>query len=445
MLGWLNRQVDCFGSVLFRGSIPPLLSNFTQLEPAGVSIRNLEAGPNAHWRAELTHREWGEAEICCFREFVPVAPVVVKFDSRLSDEDKQAATLARSGVSLKMQGHRKNVLRDRKQLLRYFQCLMGDDALISMDHMGQKLWTRESLDEELLHDADLDIESMFVIHCVHEEQAEGVEEKPVAYWAHTHGLAELGVYDFDVLRPSPLLMGAGSDTFRAIAYMILEGQVGPSTDRHPVVQPGGEVAFVDVAEFNRKAAKADLALRDDPNDPAHNQKRLILCEPAPRGLMAWLRGRNPRPSVTLSTIDDDNMISLFTTGASDLMAARARNTIELFRQFSQEFAELEVKPLVKLGYRVDGGEPNDREHLWFEVHSCNADSVDATLLNQPYYIARMKANERGQHDLGLLTDWTIITPAGSINPREMGRARFLRSNRERVLEILRQAREAGQE
>src|SRR5688572_23561438 len=72
MLGWKTRQLDCTGSVLFRGSMAPLLENFTQLAPAGVRVWPRPGNAEARWLADLEHPAWGRAEAICLREFPPV-------------------------------------------------------------------------------------------------------------------------------------------------------------------------------------------------------------------------------------------------------------------------------------------------------------------------------------------------------------------------------------
>jgi uncharacterized protein YegJ (DUF2314 family) len=417
--------------------MPPRLENFAaQFQRAGMRVTPLPATKDLHWSATLEHGPWGKATITCPRAFQPVPAVLVDFDPRLDDADRKAARSARSGVNVTLNTSKKNVLRDRKLLLRFLRCVMDTDGVMAVDHGGPKFWPREALNDELAHDADLDIDSLFVTHLIYDPEESADEDERKAYWAHTHGLADLGAYDFDILRPSPLLTGAGYDTFRAIAFLILEEAVGPGTNRHPVIAPGGDVSFVSIEEFNRSAPAAEIALRDGTDDPDHNTKRLVLCEPRRTGLLGWLGFGKVRPSKLLSTIDNDHMVCIFSTPATELMADRARNTFDLFIQFMEEFREFEVQPLVKLGYVVDGGDENEREHLWFEVHAVGKKKLDATLINEPFGIERMKAGQRASHSVDLLTDWQILTPLGPINPREMVAARRIRANRDKMREIL---------
>lgn len=438
LFDWKSQNVDCHGSVLFRGSMPPLLGNFTQLQGTGIMVTPRDSAANAHWIADLQHPTWGNATVTCARDFKPISKLLFDFDPRLTDQDKHAIQSAGSKIYVSVSGSKTNVLRDRKHLLRYLQCFMGNDGLIAIDQIAHKFWPREALHDELCHDADLDVESIMLVHLIHDGVIKtNNSSHPHTYWAHTHGLAELGAMDFDILRPSQLLVANAFDAFRAIAFLILEKKVGPTTERFKVIHPGGDIAFVPVAEFNKHASHADRELRDGSTDEYHNSNRLILCEPRKKGFLSRLfGGGRVEPSRTLSQIKDDHMTANFTSAATDLMAARARHTIGVMRQLVEEFAKFKIKPLVKLGYPVDRATTGEREHLWFDVHSFGQDSVNATLLNKPFRVAALREGDRGDHDLQKLTDWTIMTPLGQINPRAMGVARKMRQAREKLREQL---------
>ena len=59
------------------------------------------------------------------------------------------------------------------------------------------------------------------------------------------------------------------------------------------------------------------------------------------------------------------------------------------------------------------------EHLWFDVESATNKSVDGTLLNRPFRIARLRQGQRATLDLKLLTDWTIQSPRGHYTPESV--------------------------
>jgi hypothetical protein len=97
--------------------------------------------------------------------------------------------------------------------------------------------------------------------------------------------------------------------------------------------------------------------------------------------------------------------------------------------------------LAKIGYVVDGGGADEREHLWFEVHELHDDCIDGTLLNQPYWIERLNEGDRGSHPLELLSDWSVLTPFGPINPHAFYARRLVREHHDEMLEMLEKARQ----
>lgn len=439
---WTEQPVSCGGSVLFRGTMPPRIENFEQLAKAGASVRKHPPNADAHWSAEVAVPQWGTVTVLCLRDYAPVPPVLVEYDPRLTPEDRKAALAAGSWINIKMEGAQKNILRDRKIFLRFLRLFLGTDGLITMDHLAQRFWTREALDEELQHDAEVDVEALFITHAISEddtvEQSPESDEQKRCIWLHTHGLADLGTFDFDIMRPSPMLIGSGYDCVRALAYTLLEEGPAIANQTVPVFTPGGECTLVPVAEFNRSAPAADRAPRGDPADPTHNEGRVICCDPVKKRFFGL--GASIRASRALSTINTDHMMSQFPSAATTIMARRARQTYLLFASFAKEFAEFDAKPLAKIGYPVDGTNPadNDCEHMWFEVHRFGKDCVEATLLNQPFNIAKLKEGDKGVHALERLTDWAIFTPAGQINPRSMLTARILRTHASEIRKAMAQ-------
>ena len=432
-MGWQNKQTVCVGSVFFPGSLPPRAADFEYLARLGVEIRPMRPPDHLQWELELNHRLWGQARLLCVRDEPPPPHFLLDWDPRLTDQERAEARRGRCSVVVSVQGVRGNVLRDRKNLFRYLRAIMGDDAVVSLDVTASRFWSRAALDDELCHDADLDVESLYVMHVVGPEGREGRPQ-----WAHSHGLAELGFFDFDVLQPTEQLGSGAADAFRAVAFSIVEGRAQRSTPLLSVASNGGDVRMVDVCEFNHRAAPEAVALRD--SDDFHNRNRSILCEPQ-RGLFARWFGR-VQPSRFFSQPIDDSTVFFFSNEASALMAERARLTWAKGWQYARELEEFRCPCLAKLSYRTDGGAETDYEHLWFRVHDCRNDRLDATLINDPIYIARMSNGQRGWHDLELLSDWTIITPVGWINPRNIVPLRIIRANAD---ELRRLVKEAGQE
>lgn len=427
-MNWRNRSVECIGSILFRGGMPPRLSEFAApLKAARVGGKSVDAEGH-HWAAELKHADWGTAKVICLRDMPPPPAFLIDLDPHLNQQERELAKEGGCVVSVVVHGGKNDVLRDRKSLLRFLRVLMADDGLVAMDHTAQRFWSRAGLDDELAHNADLDVESLFTTHIITGELPDGAgeDEEPPALWLHTHGLAEIGFFDFDVLAPHESIMRQGGfDVLRVMAFGILEGKAKPGQEKFGLAGGGGDVRLVDVGRFNRKASANDVGLRIGA-DESHNTDRIVLCEP-PRGFLGKLFDR-PRPVRWMQNeVGDGSLLLWFSDSATDLMAERARATWSKFRDWSEELAEFEMPTIAKIGYETDSG-GGGREHLWFTVNQAGTSDVEATLDSQPFDIAAMQPGDRRRHSLERMTDWAILTPIGMITPRNTTPLRRIREN-----------------
>jgi hypothetical protein len=239
-----------------------------------------------------------------------------------------------------------------------------------------------------------------------------------------------------VLEPSRDLAGHAHELIRGLAFAVVEGRLLPSGEPHQVCE-GAPVRAVAARDF-LDSAPADQWRHYRESNTEHVAGHAVLCDPAAVGgvFSRLLRRDRPRPSGFLQGPFAEEMLVRFSSSATDLMAGRAVRMLPVLRECAAEFAEFRFGVLVKLGYTVDGGAPDNREHLWFHVHAFGADSVDATLINSPFRIARMKNGARAEHSLALLSDWAIFTPFGRIDPRQTRVLRFVRENKSNLHELI---------
>lgn len=433
MLKLRKKKQLCAGTVLFRGSPAPRPEHMSYLERAGISLAPAQP-ESGGWRLRLSHPKWGPAEVLALPD-IPLPPrTVALFQAGLSEADLSAFDAAGHSLQVSVPPEGAGALRDRKRLLWYLRQVMADDGLIALDHLSQLVWPRAALDDEVAHEADVDVEALYSIHAVCAEgPAEASEEshQPDLYWVHTHGLGELGALDLDILRPSRSAAESLPEALRCLAFGVLEGSISAG-EVHQFADPGGFAHFVDAATFDRSAASHCRDIRDADD---HTERRVVLCEPRGGGLSRLLRpltGSGYRPCRFFTRAVDDNCVFGFSTAATELMTQRARATIGVFRDLVAEFADMPATPLVKLGYTTSEG----AEHLWFEVHEIRGDQVDATLINQPFADVGMSQGDRGERPLELLSDWSISTPAGSITPRTLAPARAMREHRSEIMEMM---------
>jgi uncharacterized protein DUF2314 len=418
MFSFLRRDLPAAGYVLYPGPLPPPFESLSVFQNPVTWTPNAPA-PNQSWAVEAAHPHWGTADIACQRNSVPLPQELIDHSPALTAAEKGLARRGQATISIRVRTHEKLVLRDRKRLLFWLRALMQSDGAIAFDGESTVLWSAAMLDDELAHDADLDIEALYTLHAVKSPDREGEVS-----WLHTHGLEALGAFDVDVLEPSRMVVENCGDPFRALAFAALEGAIEPDTARFQLAWPGGEIRLVPVREFHAHASPEHQHLRDL---DSHAGRRAVVCEPI-GGLFGRWRTK-PVPSRFLSNLNDDHIVFPFSSAATMLMAERGRQTVGVFRDLMTEFASLDLPALVKLGYEVDGGGPDDFEHLWFQVHAITGDTVDATLGNSPNGIARLTLGQRGEHGLDRLTDWTIMSPEGAMTPRNISAARRLRDTR----------------
>jgi hypothetical protein len=433
-MSWWKRDlaVSQAGSALFRGKWVARPEDFFSVRDWGVRMGTVNRGADGGWSAKLEHDRWGEATLLVLPD-PPLPPGdLVDMDGRLTPAEKEAVKACRYAVNVTAGSRSGNVLADRKDLLRFLRGVMGDEAVAAVDHLGQVFWSRHGLDDELAHDADLDIDAIYTMHLLHAPETRGATvEDERAFWLHSHGLKEIGFWDFDVLDPDPAVRGHAHDLLRALAFGVVEGRLSPDGEPMPLVDRE-RIRAVPARDFVADAARNHADYRACVDDE-HLTGHAIICDAGTGGWLSRLLGRGePRPSRFLRGPMPEEVLIHYSTSATELMARRARETLGVLRGAVEELAEFDFPALVKLGLRVDCGAEDEREHLWFRVHGFQSDAVDATLVNAPFHVARLKRDDRGVHPLELLSDWVVFTPAGRIDPRQ---SRTLRDIRNRLPEL----------
>ncbi|MGV3772082.1 MAG: DUF4026 domain-containing protein [Verrucomicrobiales bacterium] len=427
MLKWFHKQTAFAGSAFYRGNWPLRKEEFYSLRSHGIEVsESATPAENVIWALKLNHPQWGAADLFCMRD-APLPPhILIDMDVGLIETEKQALKSCQCTISLRSVGTQQNLLQDRKNGLRYLHLALGEEGVAALDHVSQKFWSKGTLDIEMSHGAELDIESLFTVHAVSNEGTD-------YYWVHTHGLGEIGYFDIDILQAHSDYLGFGYETIRGLAFQIVEEKIKAGDE----ARIAGEMkaTLVPVAEFLKNADPEFSNMRADAPE-SHTENRVVLCEPGGRNLFSF-KNRTFRPAkVFTSPVDERNLIP-FSHETSELMSRRARATYSLLKELHQELAEFKFTTIVKLGYHPEGRSDDSNEHMWFEVHEFIGDKMDATLLNEPFTIPGMKAGQRAIHSIDRLTDWQIITPGLGINPRRNADLRWLRENREALLEAVR--------
>jgi hypothetical protein len=411
------------GLVLFPD--PGLLPFTCVSSVPGVTV--LPPTNDAVWRATMSV-DGLAVTIEPVERFERFPEVLLQHEPRLTEEDRALVRVGRSAVRVISSAlPTSDPFEVRKSLARILGKLLGENGAAAIDSVAQRVWTRDELDDELAHDAPLHIDQMYTLHAV------TPDGEQTCSWLHSHGLEELGAFDFDVLRPHRSHVADRAGIVRAAALASIEGRLRPGGEPLRLTNLELPVSAVAVEEFMSDGTAADRRLRSADD---HSGRRMVLCDP--KSGWGWWSKRPP--SRLFQVEPPDGTLVFLSVAASQLAARRARGTYGRLRALANEFASLELPVLVKLAYEADrGGE--SREYLWFTVDAFSDDAVEATLVNAPHGIARMQKGERGTHAIERLNDWVIVTPVGSIQPHSLFNARALRSEQGKLEKMLAERKE----
>ena len=414
MFQLLKSDKPGLGVVYFAGAAPSAEKIAARLRKAGMQVVPSEKGRgDADWAYGLCDEKLGSA-IALLEPAAPPVAGFLQYAQGLTDREAAVAQTGSSAVLVVVPAEAEDVLRDRKRLLGFMRAVMGTDGVVAVDLASRMPWSPAALDGELAHSAALDVEALYVCHAVAPKGGSKVG------WLHTHGLAELGGFDLDIVRPDPWLLRTTNDPLRALAFAILQGRLTSSTESFALASPGGKVRLVPAAQFMSQAAPADRALRDSgpgTGDP-HLTDRAVVCEPRAAGLA----GAMPAPSRLLAH-SPDGVALTFDDEAAQMMAARAQGTVGVMRGLMDEFADYPVVPTAKLQFPMLNSEAT--ELIACQIHALDDDNVDCTLTGQPTGLP-IREGLRSSFSLNRLADWTILSPEGDITPRSLLGARRLR-------------------
>lgn len=414
--------------VYFHGEQPPGPNRLTDAL-GQVSVEFCQEGG---WSAEIDDLQGCKVQVSCMARPTRDPTAQVQLAWGLSDEERADISAARSFWVVRILHGDGPVLSTRKRAMRALGEFLPFGAAGAIDLASLRVWSKSAIADELLTDADLDVESLYCIHSVLGDQGS-------AAWIHTHGLGELGGFDVDLLAPSEGTKNAAPTLIRALAYAIIEESIVVDESVFDLARPGGTVRMVPAAEFDSAADSHFVQIRDIRNKE-HTENRAVLCEPeANKRSLFRRRPAKPEPSRFIRQFGGGGIAVNFSTFASERMAHRARQTLPLLREISQEFESIGIPIAAKLGCPTDSGQGN--EHMWFEIHSIGDQSLDGTLLNQPFDISGMKQGDRGQRPIEWLSDWMVQTPVGSITPNYFTPIHIVREHRVKIEQMMRGHRE----
>jgi len=251
--------------------------------------------------------------------------------------------------------------------------------------------------------------SFFSVHSVF-----GDGPKRRQTWLHTHGLHRMSSIELDIVGVRRREASALAELINNVARFFIDRGVPLPNTRF---EAGNSLPLVWLP-WEAGLQHVDAALGGEADrDADHGGERGILFAPAkdsPERL---------EPPRCYAPVMEADPIFYVSPAETERMQRLARERLSSFLALQGRFAKNRKWDfLVKLGIpsprdgRRDSAGADGAEHLWFDVHQATAKTVDATLVNQPYFVTGLREGQRGTFDLRLLTDWTIDSPRGRYTP-----------------------------
>lgn len=390
---------------LFASRSPPRADGFAGFAKRGVVVEETSSSDGAYVLS-LRRKGWGRARVSVPSSRTLDVARMVQHDTRLSSAEHEEAARVRSHLVLELIEGVGDPLADRKALLRFADAVLGDDDPGVVDMVAQRFWSMEALDDELGHDARLDVLSLMTAHGVQDDRGEVI-------WLHSHGLEELGRFDFDVVRPALHVVRDPTGLQRALAFAILEGRLALPGTAVELVEDGRVCAWP-VPLFLAEARERDRVVGGE----GHDGVRGVLVDPH------WETGLpTADPSTLLSDPDVQDDVVLYSHQASALIAERARATWDLLGEIVDELEGHVEAPLVKVAYRVAG----HVEHLWFTVPDIGAAPLRGRLENEPHHVTSLRQGQMVELAPEDVTEWALPSRRGMITPADLAPLRRLRA------------------
>ena len=284
--------------------------------------------------------------------------------------------------------------------------LLSPNSLLFIDISGflvrSGTWLRYTANFELPPSLDY----LYAVHSIFDDDSEVHE-----YWFHTHGLNRLGLPEVEIMGLNDDEMAYPCSTLlTTVAKYIIENGA----------PKGKDPAFVEVMyetptilkpfyEAKQYFTEQTLGYIRTDGDIDHPEDSLIVLA---------MKDGNVVPFNEYKDKFMDNPIFSLSNFETTLMREAARETIEYFINIFDGHKDNEdFGFLVKLGYAEQDKEEGETEHLWFDVHNFDKESMlfDATLVNKPYYDIGITEGERGSYELARLTDWIVYIEDYSYN------------------------------
>lgn len=295
------------------------------------------------------------------------------------------------------------------------------NAAIVLDFMPWRILSGEWLQMTAPSNTPPSPGYLYTVHAVYNEEKDGTR----AFWLHTHGLHRCGCVELEMIN-----VRNGVEELHGFLHLVAKMFI----DEQPAENEEFTVGYdgLGIKLCWRRWEDVVVTLPADVTGGLNDRKDKtdIHCEPT-GVLLGSQENEVCSPEIYVKTLQEDPLLFI-SNEETQRMSDMAKERFDYFTDaLKNHLGDEGWGFLVKLGYGVDDAQSeNDKEHLWFEVNGFEDGMLMAELLNDPYWISRMKKGEIGVHSPEQLTDWMIyspIAPGNSFTPDSIYQLRQLES------------------
>ncbi|MBI9018958.1 MAG: hypothetical protein JEZ07_17040 [Phycisphaerae bacterium] len=413
------------GAIWFAELELPSVSKFDQLKEQGCELSIDSTSSDCNWEMTIKHPDWGTGRLICPLKPAKADLEVIQHNALMTPQEMQNFRDDMISMAFSYEGDGSCILAQYKNALRMINAIICDDGVGCIDYNSYAIWTAENLALEVGHDAILDPQHLISYHIIrHDNQSVSL---------HSHGLTDLGLFDFEILNPDPELVGRDFSVLRAITLEIFQGNLKSDSPKFAIGD--NLMRMVPVEDFNKYASMDDMYFRRFTNDDKHNSNRSVCCQ-MPGKLLGKL-SKNIKIAKFLTRSVESHREVHVNDELTAIIANRSQASWSVLGQLADDFHEFNFNIHVKLIAQTPDGKEITHQPLWFLVDEFKDDHVDVTLHAKPDYITDISVGYSDIFKIDKVLEWRIETPLGYVTSYNDLPARFIMQQDEQFRKALR--------
>ncbi len=320
-------------------------------------------------------------------------------------EDVEKLKEAKMALTIYM-GFNEDAKKSFQLQLKIIHAIMPE-LLGVMDESAEKLlpasWVKMAISTDIYPSAN----DLYTVQAVSGKNGE--------VWLHTHGLCRCGLTELEILESDTENYNNHYNLIATFASYLLDKKnethfpeqgiyIGMLNNGQPVV-----ATCVSWTKGLQEYKKLKLGNMEDRKEGHNSRTSIIFIYKSEEDEQKQILSK-------VSIYNDlwgENPLFFLSTEETARMKALA---IERFSYVREALKDKENQIIVKIGLQTGGNDPEQLEHIWFELLEIKEDKLKCKLIQEPYDIENMHEGDEAWYNVSEITDWIIYEPEFQINP-----------------------------